>query len=215
MKMIDWGALIVTENNTDNPEIATKSGARPSTLDDGLAKVGRLQSSNHKGSIDSAPLAPLAPLKNIKIGLERENNPPVEGGASDNYCDAKTYPVNPIAMCLLLTCCNKTTFTKEETIEAIINLQTIPQQEQIRSWAMLCYKHGIDPHHIIYPFTQSPNKGTSCQGCKHIEMQKIPTDKRPVFRFVCSQQHQLLEAVYVHERVLIAPESCRDYLPTA
>lgn len=151
----------------------------------------------------------------IDTRLEQENNSPGESGAADNYCDAKTYPVNPIAMCLLLTCCNKATFTKEETIEAIINLQTIPQQEQIRSWAMLCYKHGIDPHHIIYPFTQSPNKGTSCQGCRHIEMLKIPTDKRPVFRFVCSKHHQLLEALYVHERVLIAPESCRDYLPTA
>ena len=148
-------------------------------------------------------------------GKENGNHAPGEGGASDNYCDAKTYPVNPIAMCLLLTCCNKTTFTKEETIEAILNLQTIPQQEQVRSWAILCYKNGIDPHRVIYPFTQSPNKGTSCQGCKHIEMLKVPTDKRPVFRFVCSLHHQLLEVHYIHERVLLAPESCRDYLPTA
>ncbi|MEK6736016.1 MAG: hypothetical protein AABY47_05560 [Pseudomonadota bacterium] len=116
---------------------------------------------------------------------------------------------------MLLTCCHKTTINKEETLEAIWKLQTIPQSEQIRSWAILCYKNGIDPHRVIYPFTQSPNKGTSCQGCKHIEMLKIPTGKRPVFRFVCNQRHQLLEAHYVHERVLIAPESCRDYLPTA
>lgn len=209
--MTDWDALIVTENNTDHPGMASSSGACPSTFNDDLARWGGC----NQATIRFAPLAPIAPMKNNEIGLEQGNNPPVEGGASDNYCDAKTYPVNPIAMCLLLTCCNKATFTKEETIEAIINLQTIPQQEQIRSWAMLCYKHGIDPHHIIYPFTQSPNKGTSCQGCKHIEMLKIPTDKRPVFRFVCSQNHQLLEATYVHERVLIAPESCRDYLPTA
>lgn len=213
--MIDWDELIRADNDTNNPGITPDSRARPTTLDSDSEKVGLLESNEHKGSSYSALLALPALLKNKGVGQEQGNNPPGESGASDNYCDAKTYPVNPIAMCLLLTCCNKATFTKEETIEAIINLQTIPQQEQIRSWAKLCYKHGIDPHHIIYPFTQSPNKGTSCQGCKHIEMLKIPTDKRPVFRFVCSQHHQLLEATYVHERVLIAPESCRDYLPTA
>ncbi|MBA3756419.1 MAG: hypothetical protein H0X02_09425 [Nitrosomonas sp.] len=123
--------------------------------------------------------------------------------------------MNPIAITLLLACCNKATFTKEETLEAIIKLQTIPQPEQIRSWAILCQKHGIDPHRVIYPFTRSSNKGTSCQGCKHIEMQKIPTDKRSVYRFICSKQHQILEVYYVGERVLIAPESCGDCLPTA
>jgi len=215
VKMIDWDGLIRADNDTNNPGIASDSRARPTTLDSDSGKVGQLESNVHNGSSDSALLALPALLKNKGVGQEQGNNPPVEGEASDNYCDAKTYPVNPIAVTLLLTCCNKATLTKEETIEAIVNLQTIPQQEQIRSWAILCYKHGIDPHHIIYPFTQSPNKGTSCQGCKHIEMLKIPTDKRPVFRFVCSQHHQLLEAHYIHERVLIAPESCRDYLPTA
>ena len=167
------------------------------------------------GFLELIPTKPTKPTQDGGGGIENGNNPPVEGGASDNYSDAKTYPVNPIAVTLLLTCCNKATFTKEETMEAIINLQTFPQQEQIRSWAMLCYKHGIDPHRVIYPFTQSPNKGTSCQGCKHMEMLKVPTDKRPVFRFVCSLHHPLLEVHYIHERVLLAPESCRDYLPTA
>lgn len=196
--MIDWNVLIKPDNSEQSPE--NDAECRNTVI---------------KHSSGFTEFIPTVPTQNEGGRKENENHAPGGGGASDNYCDAKTYPVNPIAMCLLLICCNKATFTKEETIEAIINLQTIPQQEQISSWAMLCYKHGIDPDHIIYPFTQSPNKGTSCQGCKHIEMLKIPTDKRPVFRFVCSQHHQLLEACYVHERVLIAPESCRDYLPTA
>jgi len=215
MKMIDWNDLIKANVETETSGIAPKSRACPTNHEDDSEKVGRLEPNEHNGLVDSARLARPARPKNKGMGLEKENNPPVEGGASDNCCDAKTYPVNPIAVTLLLTCCNKATFTKEETIEAIINLQTIPQQEQIRSWAILCYKNGIDPHRIIYPFTQSPNKGTSCQGCKHIEMLKVPTDKRPVFRFVCSLRHQLLEVHYIHERVLLAPESCRDYLPTA
>jgi len=213
---IDTGITKSRANNeTENPKITVKSRACLTTFDDDIGKVGRIKTNSHNGFENSALLALPALLKNKGVGQEQGNNPPVEGGASDNYCDAKTYPVNPIAVTLLLTCCNKATFTKEETMEAIINLQTFPQQEQIRSWAMLCYKHGIDPHRVIYPFTQSPNKGTSCQGCKHMEMLKVPTDKRPVFRFVCSLRHQLLEVHYIHERVLLAPESCRDYLPTA
>jgi len=209
--MIDWNALIKPENSQQIPENEAEDPDKYSCRD------GRQMLSGAQKQVFmrvSEPV-PTKPTQDEGGRQEKGNNPPVEGVASDNYCDAKTYPVNPIAVTLLLTCCHKTTVNKEETLEAIWKLKTIPQQEQVRSWAILCYKNGIDPHRVIYPFTQSPNKGTSCQGCKHIEMLKIPTDKRPVFRFVCSQQHQLLEAVYVHERVLIAPESCRDYLPTA
>ncbi len=213
--MIDWNTLIKPENSEQIPENEAECRDRTGFVGTESGNCRDSKSIHSCGFSEPVPTFPTFPTQNEGDGKDNENNSPGEGGASDNYCDAKKYPVNPIAMCLLLTCCNKATFTKEETIEAIINLQTIPQQEQIRSWAILCYKHGIDPHHIIYPFTQSPNKGTSCQGCKHIEMLKIPTEKRPVFRFVCSQHHQLLEAIYVHERVLIAPESCRDYLPTA
>lgn len=216
MKMIDWDVLIGAENNIDDAKFSCNSGARPSALNDNSEKVGRLKSSSHEGLMNSAPLAPLAPLKNKGEGIEQENNSHAEGGASDNYCATETHPVNPIAVTLLLTCCNKATFSKEETIEAILNLQTIPQPEQIRSWAILCQTHGIDPHRVIYSFTKSSNQGTSCQGCKHLEMDLISMEgKRRVFRFVCKQRHHLLEAFYIHERELIAPESCGDYLPTA
>ncbi|SNX61277.1 hypothetical protein SAMN06296273_2731 [Nitrosomonas ureae] len=215
MKMIDWGVLIGAENNIENAAIPPKSRARPTALGVDSEKVGQLQTNSHNGSSDSAPLAPPAPLKNKGVGLEQGNNPPVEGGASDNYCATETHPVHPIAICLLLTCCNKVTASKDEIMEQIIKLQTMPQSEQVRTWAMTCQKYGIDPYRIIYPFTQSSNKGISCQGCKHISMEKILTDKRPVFRFVCGQHHPMLEAFYVGERVLIAPESCTDYLPTA
>lgn len=215
MKMIDWDVLIRADNDTENAGITPDSRARPTDTSSDSEKVGRLESSNQAGFESSALLALPALLKNKGAGQEQENNPPVEGGASDNYCATETHPANPIAVTLLLTCCNKATFSREETIEAIINLQAIPQPEQIRSWAILCQKNGISPHRVTYPFTKASNKGTSCQGCKHIDMQKLPTDKRPVYRFVCKQQHQILEAYYVGERVLIAPESCRDYLPKA
>ena len=213
--MIDWNVLIKEDNESKNTVITPKVGQRPTNMMPILKESDTSEPNEKEGSEDSARLARLVRPKNKRVGQERANNPPVEGGAPDNYCATETYSVNPIAICLLLTCCNKATFSKEETIEAIINLQAIPQQEQIRSWAILCQKNGLDPHRVTYPFTKSPNKGTSCQGCKHIEMLKTPTDKRPVYRFVCKQQHQILEAFYVGERVLIAPESCRDYLPTA
>ena len=213
--MIDWNALIKTDTETETQETIPNSRACPTIHDDDFEKVGQAKPNEHNGFEDSARLARPARPKNKGVGLEQENNSSGEGGASDNYCATETYPVNPIAVTLLLTCCNKETINKVEILEAIWKLQTIPQPEQIKSWAILCQKYGIDPHRVIYPFTRSPNKGTSCQGCKHIEMQKIPTDKRPVYRFVCSKHHQILEAYYVAERILIAPESCTDYLPTS
>jgi hypothetical protein len=121
------------------------------------------------------------------------------------------HPINPIAVTLLLICCNKATINKEETLEAIWNLRTIPQSEQIKSWAILCQNYHINPHKVTHPFTESRNIGSGCQGCKHISMEKIPTDGRPVYRYVCGKQHHMLEAFYIGERVLVAPESCNDY----
>lgn len=212
--MIDWNTLIQTNADSETLEINAKSRARPTTHDDVLEKVGQPKPNEHNGLDDSARLARLARPKNKGVGVEQENNPHVEGVASDNFRDAKTYSVNPIAICLLLSCCNKATASGEEIFEQIMKLQAVPQPEQIRAWAMTCQKYGIDPYRIIHPFTESHNNGTSCQGCKHISMQKILTDKRPVFRFVCGQNHHMLEAFYVGERVLIAPESCNDYQPT-
>ena len=156
MKMIDWEVLIRADNEIENAEFTPNSRARPTDSDGGYEKVGRLESSNDNGFKDSALLALPALLKNEGVGLEQENNPPGEGGASDNYCATETYPVNPIAVTLLLTCCNKATINKAETLEAIWKLRTIPQSEQIRSWAMLCLNYGINPYHVIYPFTQYP-----------------------------------------------------------
>ena len=213
--MIDWDTLIEPENSGQIPGNEAECRDKTGFVGTENGNCRDSKSKHSCGFSEFVPTFPTFPTQNEGGGKENKNHAPGEGGASDNYCDAKTYPVNPIAVTLLLTCCHKTTINKEETLEAIWKLQTIPQQEQIRSWAILCLKHGINPHQVIYPFIQSSNKGTSCQGCKHIDMQKIPTDKRPVFRFVCGQHHQILEAVYVAERVLIAPESCSDYLPTA
>lgn len=206
--MIDWDELIRAENDTETSENTPKSRARPTNSDGDYKKVGQPET-NNQGTLDDFALPAL--LKNKGVGLEQENNSPGEGLASDNYCAAKTYPVNPIAVTLLSTCCHKATVSKEETLEAIWKLQTIPQHEQIKSWAILCQSYGINPHKAIRPFTEHRGTGISCQGCKHIRMERVPTDGRPVYRFVCGKQHHMLEAFYIGERVLIAPESCTDY----
>jgi hypothetical protein len=215
MKMIDWDAMIKPENGRKNAVNKAECREFPTMSDTNNENVGTMKANIHKGFSDCSRHFRHFRQENEGVGIKQENNSPGEGGTSDNYCATETYPVNPIAVTLLLTCCNKVTINKEETLEAIWKLQTIPQSEQVRTWAMICQKYGIDPYRIIYPFTKTSNKGTSCQGCKHISMQKIHTDKRPVFRFVCGQHHHMLEAFYMGERVLIAPETCTDYLPTA
>ena len=210
--MINWNTLVKqskTEKNLDNQ---SKSRDVPTKSRPFFESRDSLKPNTDKCLDDkSRPYRPI-PTKKEGSRLYDGNNLPGEGVASENDCAMETYPVNPIAMTLLLICCNKAEFTLEEKLEAIINLQTIPQYEQIQSWALLCLDNGIDPYFATSPFTQLHSKGKACQGCKHIEMEKIPDGDRMSFKFVCKQQHPILEAYYVGQRILIAPESCSDYL---
>ncbi len=217
--MINWNTLIKPEDGEQTPANYAKCRNKTGFVGTETAPSRNTESNDSCGLQDFVPTVPTVPTSFTGGRKENENHAPGEGVASDNFRDAKmcpVYPVNPIAVTLLLTCCNKATIDKNETIEAIMKLQTIPQSEQIRSWAMLCQSHGIDPHRVIYPFTRSTNQGTSCKGCKNIDMKLIPTENaRQVYRFVCRKNHPMLEAHYVGERVLIAPETCQDYQSTA
>ncbi len=212
--MIDWVALIGETKTDEEADNCPESGELPHTLGSDSEKVGKPKTNNDKGLKEISPLSPLSPLLFEGIGNRQENNSSREGVSSDNFRDAKTYSVNPIAICLLLTCCNKATVNKEETLGAIMKLQTIPQPEQIRSWAILCHDYGIDPFSIIYPFTQSPGKGTDCQGCQHFDMQLIQKpNERKQYHWTCNKSHSTLEAHSVGGRTLIAPAECKDYSP--
>ncbi|MBE7525714.1 hypothetical protein HS096_05010 [candidate division WWE3 bacterium] len=209
--MIDWNALIKPEDGEQNPGNSAECRNKTGGVGTENAQCRNTESNDSCGFRDFVPTVPTVPTSFLGDRKENENHAPGEGGASDNFRAAKTHPVNPIAVTLLLTCCNKATVSKEEILEAIWKLQTIPQSEQIKSWAILCQSYGINPHKAIRPFTEHRGTGTSCQGCKHINMELIPSNGRPVYRFVCSKQHHMLEAFYIGERVLIAPESCEDY----
>ncbi|MBX3616835.1 hypothetical protein [Nitrosomonas sp.] len=209
--MIDWDTLIAPESSEHPPQNVDNCRNKTGFVGTDNAQCRNTDSNDSCGFQDFVPTVPTVPTQKTGDRKEKENHAPGEGLASDNYCAAKTHPINPIAVTLLLICCNKATLTKEETLEAIWKLQTIPQSEQIKSWAILCQNHGIDPIKTIRPFYKARNTGASCQGCKHISMERIPTDGRPVYRYVCGKQHHILEAFYIGERVLIAPESCTDY----
>ena len=213
--MIDWSAMIKPEDNEQIPANGAECRNKTGFVGTENPQCRNADSNDSCGFQVFVPTVPTVPTSFAGDGKEKENHAPGEGVASDNFRATKTHPVNPIAVTLLLTCCSKATVDKEETLEAIWKLQTIPQSEQIKSWAILCLNHGIDPHKAIRPFTKSSNTGTSCQGCKHISMELIPTDSRPVYRFVCGKQHHMLEAFHIGERVLIAPESCNDYKSTS
>ncbi len=209
--MIDWNVLIKPENVDPIPGNDAKSRNKSGFVGTENAQCRNSESEHSCGSSDFVPTVPTVPTYFQGGRKEKENHAPGEWVATDNFSAAKTHPINPIAVTLLLTCCNKATVTKEEILEAIWKLQTMPQPEQIRSWAILCLKHGVDPYRVIHPFAKAANQGKGCQGCMNMDMQKIQTDKRPVYRFICGKQHHMLEAFHIGERVLIAPESCNDY----
>jgi len=207
--MINWDALIKPENGEQIPGNSSEGRYKPGFVVTDSAQC------RHTESKQSCELQDFVPdVMTVTTSFEgggKENNAPGEGVASDNFRATETHPINPIAVTLLLTCCNKATINKEETLEAIWKLQTIPQWEQVKSWAILCHNHGIDPVKTIRPYYEARTTGTSCHGCKHLDMKLIPTDGRPVYRFTCAKHHGMLELHFIGERVLIAPDSCSDY----
>jgi len=213
--MIDWDALAERSESTENKENNPKSRALPDNIPTDSTSRADLKPNTVNGFSGCARHARHARPKNSGVGDNEENLPSREGVASENLRDAKTYFCHPIAVSLLLAVCYKFEASGEEILQAIIKLQTIPPLEQVRSWATLCHNNDIDPHQIIYPFTNSPGKGYDCQGCQHIDMQTInKPDERRLYHWVCKLNHSILESHYVGKRALIAPESCNDYLPT-
>ena len=212
--MIDWDTLVGEAETEEKADNSPKSGEIPHALGSDSGKVGNRKTSNGNELDEVSPLSPLSPLVFPGVGNEQEKLPSREGVASNNLRAAKTYICHPIAVSLLLAVCYEFEASGEEILQAIIKLQTIPPLEQVRSWAMLCQSNGIDPHQIIYPFSQSPGKGTDCQGCQHFDMQTIhKPNERKLYHWVCKLNHAILESYDVGKRVLIAPESCNDYLP--
>ncbi|WMJ09360.1 hypothetical protein [Nitrosomonas sp. sh817] len=209
--MIDWDTLITPESSEQTAQNTGNCRNKAGFVGTEIADCRNTESIDSCGSSSFVPTIPTIPTSFEGGRKEKENHAPGEGVASDNFRATETHPINPIAVTLLLTCCNKATINKEETLEAIWKLQTIPQWEQVKSWAILCHNHGIDPVKTIRPYYEARTTGTSCHGCKHLDMKLIPTDGRSVYRFTCAKHHGMLELHFIGERVLIAPDSCSDY----
>ncbi len=212
MTLLDWGALIGEREAVENTENAPPSGETPHYFSPDSEIVGRLEPNNGAAFEEISPLSPLSPLKNRGGRLETENETRTRGGATVNFSDEKTHPVNPLAVCLLLACCHQIEADEQETIEAMLALRRSTPAEQVRSWALLCSDNGIDPNQVQHPFTPSPGEGVECCGCQHLGAGWVQRPGvRRVFRFMCDKRHALLELGYAGERVLIAPQECSDY----
>ena len=213
--MLNWGALIgeceegeISKNGENFP----KSGEIPHCLTPDSAKVGNDKPSNGAGCKADSPLSPHSPLKNRGDGLEVKNETRAGGVASDKFSAEKPHPFSPVAVCLLLECCNALKAGEQEIIEALLMLKYSTPAEQVRAWAMLCKENDIDPNQVQQLSIPSLGEGAACQGCSHLAMDWVrQRTARRVFRFVCEKQHALLELGFAGERVLIAPPECSDY----
>jgi len=132
------------------------------------------------------------------------------GAATDNLSDEKQHLVSPLAVCLLLACCDRIKADEQETIEAILLLRRYTPAEQVRSWALLCSDNDINPNQVQHPAAPAPGEGVECRGCQHLGLGWVHRPGvRRVFRFVCDRQHALLELGYAGERVLITKISSK------
>lgn len=149
--MLDWGALIGESETVEDAENSPPSGELPHCFPPVSETVGKAATSNDAAYKAISPLSPPSPLENKGGRLETENETRVRGGATVKFSDEKTHPVSPLAVCLLLACCDRIKADEQETIEALMMLKLSTPTEQVRAWAMLCNENGIDPSQVLHP----------------------------------------------------------------
>lgn len=126
----------------------------------------------------------------------------------------RIYPPSPIAIALLLVCCQKLGADRDEITRELLKLKDITQAEQIRRWLSACARAGIRPGMVFPAGVVSNNWAMDCMSCKHLEMILASRrGERKRYHWNCTKQHAILEAHYLGERVLLAPDTCIDYLP--
>ena len=217
--MINWAALIREDEEAINAEYTPENGQNsplsgefPTCSPPNTKKVGSKESIIFNKLESISPLSPPSPPKNRTGEIEEENETRAGCVSTGNFCDSKTHPASPVAVCLLLACCADLKANKQEVAEALVMLKTMSPPEQVRAWAMLCKENDIDPDHVQQVALPSLGEGVTCCGCNHLGMSWVrQAVGRRVFKFVCDKQHAVLELGFAGERVLIAPHTCHDY----
>lgn len=127
----------------------------------------------------------------------------------------RIYPPSPIAIALLLVCCQKLGADRDEITRELLKLKDITQEEQIQRWLSACARAGIRPGMVFPAGVVSNNWAMDCMSCKHLEMVLASRrGERKRYHWSCTKQHAILEAHYLVERVLLAPDTCTDHLPS-
>lgn len=126
----------------------------------------------------------------------------------------RTYPPSPIAIALLLVCCQKLGADRDEITRELLKLKDITQAEQIQRWLSACALASIQPGMVFPAGVATNNRAMDCMSCKHLDMILASRrGERKCYHWSCTKQHAILEAHYLGERVLLAPDTCTDYLP--
>lgn len=211
MEKIDFSVLTKQakdkHESEQNSQLYPKKSGNARLLSDQFHKVGQDNTMNVK----ACPTCPTSTDQKM-IGAESnsKNSPAPEGVSTE-----KTRAVNlhPVAVCLLLSVAKKIHSSNEEIFHELLKLETMPPIEQVKTWARYAIENGIDPHQIIYPFIKSPGKGNDCMTCSNLDMTstKQPDASRKLYQWHCKKNHQILEAYYLRERVLVSPVECSDY----
>jgi hypothetical protein len=199
-----------TENDCESAKNGQSSHDK-SGIPDSFPTNNRKVGQDNTMNIKSFPTFPTSPDQKT-IGVESNSN---KSPATEGVSTEKTRAVNlhPVAVCLLLSVAKKIQSSNEEIFHELLKLETMSPIEQVKTWARYAMENGIDPHQIIYPFIKSPGKGNDCMTCSNLDMTstKQPDTSRKLYQWRCKKNHQILEAYYLRERVLVSPVECLDY----
>lgn len=145
--------------------------------------------------------------------IERRKQDDAGSRANEQNNQAEVYPPHPVAVALLLACCQRIEASRDELVTELLKLKYLPPPEQVQRWALGCCENGLPAERVILSGVPSSGKAMDCMNCKHLEMILASRHgKRKQYHWSCARQHAILEVGYLGERVLLAPDTCNDYL---
>jgi len=161
-------------------------------------------------------IVPAVPAKKQRDGRETEENSAGGGVAANDFASEmkdlrlRRYPINPVAVALLLAYTEKVHALSEEVIALLESLLSLPPGEQVRKWWQACLNERLKPWHLIHLPTSG--EGMECTGCSHIDLiDDRGQGGRGLFHWSCKLGYLIHETGRYAERILIAPPECHSF----
>lgn len=120
------------------------------------------------------------------------------------------FALHPAAVILALACLRKMEANHDERVAALLQLETMPSDDQVMHWHACCVEVGIKPWEVLS--LPASTSGQDCTMCKHLTTRQMAGESgRRQFHWACGLGYLILETGRGTERIWIAPPDCLNW----